>query len=267
VVGEQARELFDDAQKILGQIVKENSLQARGVFGFWPASSVGDDVEMFANDKRTDKLANFYFLRQQMQKPPGQSNHCLADFIAPEGSQPSTLNSQLSDYLGGFAVTIHGADELAEKFKAAHDDYSAITTKALADRFAEAFAEYLHKQARIAWGFGREENLSSVDLIREKYRGIRPAPGYPACPDHIDKRTLFDLLGAERKIDIKLTESFAMHPAASVSGFYFSHPESKYFGVGQIGRNQVEDYAQRRGEAVADTEKRLAPNLGYLTNS
>jgi 5-methyltetrahydrofolate--homocysteine methyltransferase len=160
-------------------------------------------------------------------------------------------------------VTIHGADELAKKFSAEHDDYSAIIVKALADRLAEAFAEYLHKQARVEWGFGRDENLSNADLIHEKYRGIRPAPGYPACPDHAEKRTLFDLLEAENKIDIKLTESFAMHPAASVSGFYFSRPDAKYFGVGQIGRDQVIDYAARRSEIVAAVEKRLAPNLGY----
>ena len=167
------------------------------------------------------------------------------------------------DYLGGFAVTIHGADELAKKFSADHDDYNAILTKALADRLAEAFAEYLHKQARIAWGFGRKENLSNVDLLREKYRGIRPAAGYPACPDHAEKRTLFDLLDAEKKIDIKLTESFAMHPGASVSGLYFSHPDAKYFGVGQIARDQVTDYATRRGEPISAVEKRLGPNLGY----
>ncbi|HAK07064.1 MAG TPA: methionine synthase, partial [Spartobacteria bacterium] len=167
------------------------------------------------------------------------------------------------DYLGGFAVTIHGADELAKKFSAEHDDYNAIMTKALADRLAEAFAEYLHKEARIAWGFGRDENLSHADLLREKYRGIRPAAGYPACPDHAEKRTLFDLLEAEKKIDIKLTESFAMHPGASVSGLYFSHPDAKYFGVGQIARDQVTDYAARTGETIAAVEKRLAPNLGY----
>ena len=160
-------------------------------------------------------------------------------------------------------MSIHGADELAKKFTAGHDDYSAIIAKALADRLAEAFAEYLHKEARMAWGFGRDENLPNADLIREKYRGIRPAPGYPACPDHAEKRTLFDLLKAEAKIDIKLTESYAMHPAASVSGFYFSHPQAKYFGVGQIGRDQVVDYAQRRGESTAMAEKRLGPNLGY----
>src|SRR5437660_4532394 len=190
-----------------------------------------------------------------MQKPTGQFNHCLADDTAP-----------LQDYLGGFAVSIHGTDELAEEFKREHDDYSAIMTKALADRLAEAFAEYLHKQARIAWGFGRDEQLSSADLIREKYCGIRPAAGYPACPDHAEKRTLFDLLDAERSIDIKLTEFYAMHPDASVSGFYFSHPEAKYFGVGQVGRDQVADYVQRRGEPIAAVEKRLGPNLGYEPN-
>ena len=170
---------------------------------------------------------------------------------------------QLADYLGEFAVSIHGADELAEEFKHQHDDYSAIITKALADRLAEAFAEYLHKQARIAWGFGRDEQLSNADLIREKYRGIRPAAGYPACPDHEEKRTLFDLLDAEHNAGIKLTESFAMHPGASVSGLYFSQPDAKYFGVGQISRDQVTDYAARRGESIAAVEKRLAPNLDY----
>jgi 5-methyltetrahydrofolate--homocysteine methyltransferase len=264
-IGKQARELFDDSQKILDQIVTGNLLIARGVCGFWPANASIDDVDLYADEARTKKLATFYFLRQQMQKPPGQANHCLADYIAPKISQLSTINSQLPDFLGGFAVTIHGADELAQRFAAAHDDYSAIIAKALADRLAEAFAEYLHKQARIAWGFGRDENLSNADLIREKYRGIRPAPGYPACPDHVEKRTLFGLLGAEDKIGIKLTESFAMHPAASVSGFYFSHPEAKYFGVGQIDRDQVADYAARRGEPVAAVEKRLAPNLAYET--
>jgi 5-methyltetrahydrofolate--homocysteine methyltransferase len=257
VIGKQARELFDDAQEILDEIAAKRLLTARGIFGFWPATSSGDDVDLFvdpATAGQREKLATFYFLRQQIQKPADQFNHCLADYIGA------------SDYLGGFAVTIHGADELAKKFTAEHDDYSAIIAKALADRLAEAFAEYLHKQARIAWGFGRDENLSNADLIHEKYQGIRPAPGYPACPDHAEKRTLFDLLNAEGEIDIKLTESYAMHPAASVSGFYFSHPEAKYFGVGQIGRDQVADYAQRRSESIATVEKRLGPNLGYETN-
>jgi 5-methyltetrahydrofolate--homocysteine methyltransferase len=254
-VGKQAREVFEDAQKILDEIVTGKLLTARGVFGLWPATATGDDVDLFnpAEAGRTQKLATFNFLRQQMQKPDGQFNHCLADYISPNED----------DFLGGFAVSIHGVDEVAEKFKAAHDDYSAIIAKALADRLAEAFAEYLHKQARIAWGFGRDEKFSSEDLIHEKYRGIRPAPGYPACPDHVQKRALFDLLDAEAKIDIKLTESYAMHPAASVSGFYFSHAEAKYFGVGQIGRDQVLDYAQRRGESVESVEKRLAQNLAY----
>jgi 5-methyltetrahydrofolate--homocysteine methyltransferase len=225
---------------------------------------VGDDVDLYADDARSEKIATFYFLRQQMQKPAGQFNHCLADYVAPASNPQSAIrNPQFTDHLGGFAVSIHGADEVAEEFKRQHDDYNAIMTKALADRLAEAFAEYLHKQTRIAWGFGRGEQLSYADLIREKYRGIRPAAGYPACPDHAEKRTLFDLLDAEKNADIKLTESFAMHPGASVSGLYFSHPEAKYFGVGQIGRDQVLDYANRRGEPVVAVEKRLAPNLDY----
>jgi 5-methyltetrahydrofolate--homocysteine methyltransferase len=256
-IGEQARELFDDAQELLDEIVAKNLLMARGLFAFWPANSVGDDVDLYVDERRTQKLAIFHFLRQQMQKPAGQFNHCLADYIVP---QP---NPKSEDYLGGFAVTIHGADELAKKFSAEHDDYNAILAKALADRLAEAFAEYLHKEARLAWGFGREENLSNIDLLREKYRGIRPAAGYPACPDHAEKRTLFDLLNAEKNAGIRLTESFAMHPGASVSGLYFSHPDAKYFGVGQIARDQVIDYAARTGETVEAVEKRLAPNLGY----
>jgi len=259
-VGKQARELFDDAQNLLDRIVAENLLIARGVHAFWRANSVGDDVDLYADDDRPKKLATFYFLRQQMQKPAGQFNHCLADYVAPVngGHRPA-----LQDYLGGFAVSIHGADELAEEFKRQHDDYNAIMTKALADRLAEAFAEYLHKQTRIAWGFGRDEQLSQADLIREKYRGIRPAAGYPACPDHAEKRTLFDLLDAENKTGVTLTESFAMHPGASVSGLYFSHPEAKYFGVGQIKHDQVVDYATRRGESLPAVEKLLAPNLDY----
>jgi 5-methyltetrahydrofolate--homocysteine methyltransferase len=252
-MGKQARELFEDAQKLLDRIVTKNLLVARGVHAFWRANSIGDDVDLYADDDGTKKLATFYFLRQQMQKPAGQFNHCLGDFVSP----------QSQDYLGGFAVSIHGADELAEEFKGQHDDYNAIMTKALADRLAEAFAEYLHKQTRIAWGFGREEQLSQADLLREKYRGIRPAAGYPACPDHAEKRTLFDLLDAENNTGVTLTESFAMHPGASVCGLYFSHPEAKYFGVGQIGRDQARDYATRRGESVSAVEKRLAPNLDY----
>ena len=260
VIGEQARELFDDAQKLLNEIATKKLLTARGVYGFWPANSTGDDVDLYTDETRGEKLGTFYFLRQQMQKPSGQANHCLADFVSP---QSAISNSQSGDYLGGFAVSIHGADEVAEQFKRDHDDYNAIMTKALADRLAEAFAEHLHQQARIAWGFGQDENLSHGDLIREKYQGIRPAAGYPASPDHLEKQLLFDLLEAENKIDIKLTESFAMYPGASVSGLYFSHPEAKYFGVGQIARDQVTDYAARRGESISAVEKRLGPNLGY----
>jgi 5-methyltetrahydrofolate--homocysteine methyltransferase len=267
-IGKQAREVFDDAQELLERIVAKNLLAPRGVYGLWPANTVGDDVDVYADDLRVQKVATFYFLRQQMQKPAGQFNHCLADYIALVSNQQSTTgspaaadNRQLADYIGGFAVSIHGADEVAEEFKRQHDDYSAIMTKALADRLAEAFAEYLHKEARIAWRFGRDEQLSNTDLIREKYQGIRPAAGYPACPDHAEKQTLFDLLDAENNTGIKLTESFAMHPGASVSGLYFSHPQAKYFGVGQIGRDQVIDYATRRGEAVPPVEKRLATNL------
>jgi len=267
-IGKHARELFDDAQNLLDRIVAKNLLVARGVHAFWRANSVGDDVDLYADDDRAKKLATFYFLRQQMQKPAGQFNHCLADYVAPAngGSFDSAQDRRrpsLQDYLGGFAVSVHGADELAEEFKQEHDDYSAIMTKALADRLAEAFAEYLHKQTRIAWGFGRDEQLSQAELIREKYRGIRPAAGYPACPDHAEKGTLFELLDAEHNAGVKLTESFAMHPGASVSGLYFSHPEAKYFGVGQIGSDQVADYATRRGESVPAVEKRLAPNLDY----
>jgi 5-methyltetrahydrofolate--homocysteine methyltransferase len=252
IVGKQARELFDDAQGLLDKIRAGKLLTARGVFAFWPAKATGDDVEIFADEMRADPLTTFHFLRQQMPKPGGQFNHCLADYIAPEKS----------DYLGGFAVTAGiGADELAAKFAADHDDYNAILTKALADRLAEAFAEFLHREARIAWGFGEGEKLSTDELIREKYRGIRPAAGYPASPDHTEKRTLFDLLEAEKATGIALTESFAMHPGASVSGLYFSHPDSKYFGVGKIGDDQARDYAARKGVTLEYVQKWLGPNL------
>jgi len=252
VVGQQARELFDDAQKLLDRIRTEKLLTARGTFAFWPAKGIGDDVEIFTDETRSKPLATFHFLRQQMKKPAAQFNHCLADYIAPDAI----------DYLGGFAVTAGiGADELAAKFAADHDDYNAILTKALADRLAEAFAEFLHREARIAWGFGGDEKLSQDELLREKYRGIRPAAGYPASPDHTEKRTLFDLLGAEKTTGIVLTESFAMHPGASVSGLYFSHPDSKYFGVGKIDDDQVRDYAARKNASVEYIEKWLGPSL------
>ena len=256
-VGPQARELFGDAQKLLKRICSEKLLTARGVYAFWPAKAIGDDIEVYTDETRTERLATFHFLRQQMKKTTGQFNHSLADFIAPAGSQ-------LPDYLGGFAVTAGiGADELAKIFAADHDDYNAILTKALADRLAEAFAEFLHREARICWGFGRDENLSGEELLREKYRGIRPAAGYPASPDHTEKDTLFQLLNAEKAAGIALTESFAMHPGASVSGLYFSHPDSKYFGVGKLGDDQVRDYAVRKGVSAEFVKKWLAPNLDY----
>ena len=255
VVGAQARELFDDAQLLLKQIANEKLLNARGVFAFWPASSRGDDVVIYADESRTEERSRFHFLRQQMIKPAGQANSCLADFIAPEAT------GRL-DFLGGFAVTAGiGADELAKRFSDAHDDYNAILVKALADRLAEAFAEYLHQEARIAWGFDGEHDLSIEELIRERYRGIRPAAGYPASPDHTEKQTLFDLLEAERNTGISLTESFAMHPGASVSGLYFSHPESKYFAVAKIGQDQVRDYASRKDLPQPVIQRWLAPNL------
>jgi 5-methyltetrahydrofolate--homocysteine methyltransferase len=252
--GAQARELFDDAKELLDRILREELFHARGVMAFWPANAEGDDVRLFTDGTRTATLETFHFLRQQMQKPAGQYNHALSDTIAQEG---------IADYLGGFAVGIHGGDELARRFEKENDDYSAIMAKALADRLAEAFAEYLHQQARILWGYGAKENLTREQLILEQYRGIRPAAGYPACPDHTEKGTLFALLDAEARAGVRLTESYAMHPGAAVSGLYFSHPEAKYFGVGKINRDQVADYAARKGVTVEYVEKWLAPNLGY----
>ena len=255
VVGQQAQDLFEDAQDLLKRIISSKRFTARGVYGFWPANATGDDVELFSNETRAVPFATFRFLRQQVVKPAGQHNHSLSDFIGPK-------ESGVADYLGGFAVSIHGGDELAKSFEASHDDYNAIMAKALADRLAEAFAEYLHKKARIEWGYGKGEQLENEDLIKERYQGIRPAAGYPACPDHTEKRLLFTLLDAERNAEIRLTESCAMHPGAAVSGLYFSHPEAKYFAVGRIEQDQVEDYAQRKGMKIEWVEKWLAPNLG-----
>jgi 5-methyltetrahydrofolate--homocysteine methyltransferase len=239
-VGPKAKELFDDAQVLLKEIVDKKLLKARGVYGFFPASSVGDDIELYKDESRSSVLTMLHTLRQQTPKPEGQFNQALADFIAPK-------STGLADYFGAFAVTAGiGVEALCERFEKDHDDYNSIMSKALADRLAEGFAELLHKQAREDWGYGRAENLKCEDLIKERYRGIRPAPGYPACPDHTEKRSLFDLLQAEKQAGITLTETFAMHPASSVSGFYFAHPEAKYFAVGKIGRDQVEDYARRK---------------------
>jgi len=260
-VGEKAAELFRDAQKLLQEIVSKKLLTARGVYGFFPASSVSDDIEVYADESRKKVVATFRTLRQQSEKPAGQANQALADFIAPK-------SSGLADHLGAFAVTAGvGIEALCARFEKDHDDYNSIMTKALADRLAEAFAECLHKQVRDEWGFGKHEQLSSEDLIREKYRSIRPAAGYPACPDHTEKRVLFDLLQAEKQTGIRLTESYAMYPASSVSGLYFAHPQAKYFAVGKIGRDQVGDYARRKGVAVKEVEKWLGPNLGYEPES
>jgi 5-methyltetrahydrofolate--homocysteine methyltransferase len=257
VVGPRAQELLDDAQKLLAEIVEGKLLTARAVAGFFPANSVGDDIELYTDETRARPLATFFTLRQQMEKPDGEPEYALADFIAPK-------ETGLADYLGAFAVTAGiGASELAARYEKAHDDYNAIMVKALADRLAEALAEWMHKQARDAWGFGREENLTPEDLLRERYRGIRPAPGYPASPDHTEKATLFALLDVERGAGITLTENFAMLPAASICGLYFSHPKARYFAVGKIGRDQVLDYQRRKGLELRAIERWLGPYLNY----
>ena len=257
VVGVEATKLFEDAQRLLSRIVTERRFTAKAVMGFWPCNASGDDILVYTDESRSGVAATFHMLRQQLVKPDDQFNHCLADFIAP-------VSSGRLDYMGGFAVTAgHGVEAFAAQFRAASDDYSAIMAQALGDRLAEALAELLHKRAREACGFGKTENLGYADLIREKYRGIRPAPGYPACPDHTEKPILFGLLGAEAATGITLTESCAMAPASSVSGWYLNHPDSKYFGVGKLGRDQVEEYAGRKGWTVATAEKWLGPYLDY----
>lgn len=251
VVGAEATKLYDDANALLGKIISEKWLSAKGVIGFWPANSNAKDSVILKDDKNT-KLE---FLRQQIKKAEGQPNVSLADFIAPD-------QSGYNDYLGAFSVTIHGVDEYVKKFEAAHDDYNKIMLQALADRFAEAFAEYLHEKTRKEyWGYQPDEALSNEQLIKEEYNGIRPAPGYPACPDHTEKYKLFDLLGGEAATGIHLTESLAMYPASSVCGWYFAHPQSKYFGVGKIERDQLADYAQRKNMTLEEAEKWLRPIL------
>jgi len=256
-IGARAKELFADAQQLLDRIINEKLLRARGVYGFFAASSVGDDIELYTDATRSTILTTIHTLRQQLAKPEAQPNLALADYVAPK-------ESGRTDHVGAFAVTAGiGLDELCRLFDKDHDDYNSIMAKALADRLAEAFAEYLHKRAREEWGYGKSERLTHDDLIRERYRGIRPAPGYPACPDHTEKRLLFDVLHVETHAGITLTESFAMLPAAAVSGFYFAHPQAKYFAVGKIGRDQVEDYARRKGMDQRTVERWLSPNLNY----
>ena len=244
---------------MLDKIIKEKWLQARAVFGIFPANQVNDDdIEVYTNEDRNEVLTTLHHLRQQNQKPPGRPNQCLADFVAPK-------DTGLKNYIGAFAVTAGiGIDARVQRFEADHDDYHSIMLKALADRLAEAFAERLHEKVRKEyWAYAGDEALDNKDLIKEHYKGIRPAPGYPACPEHTEKALLWKLIDPVTNAGISLTEHFAMLPTAAVSGWYFSHPESKYFGVGKINRDQVEDYARRKGMTLEEAQRWLAPNLGY----
>jgi 5-methyltetrahydrofolate--homocysteine methyltransferase len=258
VVGEAARKLFAEGQEMLARIVREGWVVANGVFALYPAAKVnGDDIEIYRDEARRERLMTWHNLRQQNHKPTGRANLCLADFVAPQ-------EAGVPDWVGAFAVCAGGIEQRVAAFEAANDDYSAIMLKVLADRLAEAFAERLHERVRREyWGYAPDERLANAELVGEAYRGIRPAPGYPACPDHMAKGPLFRLLDAERNADMRLTESYAMWPAAAVSGFYLSHPESTYFAVGKVGRDQIEDYARRCGMSVAEAEKWLAPYLAY----
>ena len=255
--GAEATKLFADAQKLLDRIVKEKLLTARGVYGIFRANAVGDDVELYTDETRGERVETFHFLRQQSDRGASKPCRSLADYIAPR-------ETRLQDSIGAFAVTTGiGMHELCERFREKQDDYNAIMTEALADRLAEAFAECLHKHVRNVWGYGREEKLTPQEMIAEGYRGIRPAPGYPACPDHTEKGTIWRLLDVEAKTGMKLTESYAMWPGSSVSGIYFAHPESRYFSLGKIDRDQVKDYSQRKSWSVEETERWLGPNLNY----
>jgi 5-methyltetrahydrofolate--homocysteine methyltransferase len=255
--GDQARQIYTDANALLDCIVEKNWITARGVYGFFPANAVGDDIELYLDCKRTEVRTQFHFLRQQANREGSEPCRSLADFIAPR-------ETGLPDHIGAFAVTSGiGLKELCDRFRAENDDYNAIMAEAIADRLAEAFAECLHKRAREEWGYGREEHLSNADLIQEKYRGIRPAAGYPACPDHTEKGTLWHLLEVQANTGMLITESFAMWPGSSVSGLYFAHPESRYFSLGKIGRDQVAAYHERKGMSIAEVERWLGPNLNY----
>jgi 5-methyltetrahydrofolate--homocysteine methyltransferase len=256
--GETATKLFEDANRMLDRIIEEKWLRANGVIGLFPANSVGDDIEVYTDESRQSVATTLHTLRQQGQHREGVPNRAMADFVAPR-------ESGLSDHIGAFAVTAGlGAQDKITEFKAAMDDYSAILLEALADRLAEAFAERMHERVRHEfWGYAPDEHLRNDDLIAERYVGIRPAPGYPACPDHTEKELLWDLLKVREQTGIELTESMAMWPGAAVSGWYFSHPQSQYFVVGRIGRDQVEEYAERKGWTLAEAERWLAPNLGY----
>ena len=255
--GEQARQIFTDANALLDTIIEKNLITARGVYGFFPASAVDDDIELYTDATRGDVLERFHFLRQQANREGSEPCRSLADFIAPK-------QTNLPDHIGAFAVTSGiGLKELCDRYRSENDDYNAIMAEAIADRLAEAFAECLHKRVRDEWGYGRDEGLSPADLIQDKYRGIRPAPGYPACPDHTEKGLLWDLLDVEANTGMLITESFAMWPGSSVSGLYFAHPQSRYFSLGKIDRDQIADYADRKGMSVKDTERWLGQNLNY----
>jgi 5-methyltetrahydrofolate--homocysteine methyltransferase len=255
--GAQARQVFSEGNALLDVMIEKKLITARGVYGFFNASAIGDDVVLYADDERETVLERFHFLRQQSNKEGSEPCRSLADFIAPK-------ESGLSDHIGAFAVTSGiGLKELCDSFKAKHDDYNAIMAEALADRLAEAFAECLHKCVRNEWGYGCAEGLSNADLIQEKYRGIRPAAGYPACPDHTEKGPLWRLLDVQANTGMLITESFAMWPGSSVSGLYFAHPESRYFSLGKIDRDQVADYSKRKGMSVAEVERWLGQNLNY----
>jgi len=256
--GEAARQLYQDAQAMLEKIVAEKWFHPRAVIGFFPANRVGDDIRLYKDDTRQETLAWFYTLRQQLTRRQNSANLALADFVAPE-------DSGKADYLGGFVVTSgFGEEAMVERFERANDDYSAILVKALCDRFAESFAEVMHERVRKEfWGYAAQENFKPEELIAEPYQGIRPAPGYPAQPDHTEKRTLFDLLEVEKNIGVQLTENYAMWPGSSVSGLYLSHPESYYFGVAKVERDQVVDYASRKGMDVTQVERWLGPILNY----
>jgi len=255
--GSEARRLFKDGQSLLRRIVDEKRFRARGVYGFWPAASVGDDILVHEDPERSRQRARFHTLRQQSISVRDLGSRSLADFVAP-------LESGRPDFIGGFAVTAgFGTSELTAQFEAQRDDYRAIMAKVLADRLAEAFAERLHEIARKDWGYGRDEKWSKADLFAVRYRGIRPAIGYPSLPDHTEKQTLFDLMDVQRNAGITLTETFMMIPAASVCGLYFAHPESRYFAIGPIDRDQAEDYARRKGVKLKEVERWLATNLAY----
>jgi 5-methyltetrahydrofolate--homocysteine methyltransferase len=255
--GEQARQLFTDANGLLDRMIEKNLITARAVYGFFPASAVGDDIDLYTDGKRENVLETFHFLRQQANREGSEPCRSLSDFIAPK-------ETGLPDHIGAFAVTSGiGLKELCDKFRADNDDYNAIMAEAIADRLAEAFAEYLHKRARNEWGYGCQENLSPAELIQEKYRGIRPAAGYPACPDHTEKGTLWRLLDVQANTGMLITESFAMWPGSSVSGLYFAHPQSRYFSLGKIDRDQVADYHERKGMSITEVERWLGQNLNY----